>query len=155
MLEQVIYPTERKLLMPYKATVVDLPDLKLIVTRADEFPSGVQTAWDRVESRLSSLKGRKFYGVSRYEGSQLAYFAGVEPASDEEVTALGLPTMMIKGGKYARAKLLDWPNQTDKIGQIFSELMRDFPMDPNGWALEYYRSQSELHLLIPLAEPKA
>jgi hypothetical protein len=141
--------------MPYKATIVDLPDLRLMVTRADEFPSGVQTAWDRLESRLSSLKGRKFYGVSRYEGSQMAYFAGVEPASDEEVTALGLPTMIIKGGKYARAKLLDWPKHTDKIGQIFSELTRDFPMDPNGWALEYYRSQSELHMLIPLAEPKA
>ena len=140
--------------MPNKVTIVDLPDLRLMVTRADQFPSGVQTTWDRLESRLSSLKGRKFYGISRYEGSQLVYFAGVEPASDEEVAALGLPTMMIKGGKYARAKLLDWPNHTDKIGQIFSELTRDFTMDPNGWALEYYRSQSELHLLIPLAEPK-
>lgn len=141
--------------MPYKATIVDLPDLRLMVTRADEFPSGVQTTWDRLESRLSSLKGRRFYGVSYYEGSQLAYFAGVEPASDEGVQALGLPTMMIKGGKYARAKLSDWPNHTDKIGQIFSELIRDFPVDQNGPALEYYRSQSELHLLIRLAGPKA
>ena len=141
--------------MPYKATIVDFPDLRLMVTRADEFPSGIKAAWGRLESKLSWLKGRKFYGASRYEGSQMAYFAGVVPASEEEVKALGLPTMMIKGGKYARAKLLDWPNNADKIGQIFSELMRDFPMDPNGWALEYYRSQSELHLLIPLAGPKA
>ena len=140
--------------MPYKATIVDLPDLRLMVTRADEFPSGVQTAWDRLESRLSSLKGRKFYGVPRYEGSQLAYFTGVEPASDEEVTALGLPTMMIKGGKYARAKLLDWRNHTSEIKQIFDKLTQEFPMDPDGWALEYYRSQSELHLLIPLASPQ-
>jgi DNA gyrase inhibitor GyrI len=141
--------------MAYKATVVDLPDLRLMVVRADEFPSGLQAAWDRLESRLSSLKGRKFYGVSRDEGSKLAYFAGVVPTSDEEVQALGFPTMMIRGGKYARAKLSDSPSHTDKIGQIFGELTRDFPMDPNGWALEYYRSQSELHLLIPLAGPKA
>ena len=138
----------------YKATIVDLPDLRLMVVRADEFPSGIKTAWDRLESRLSSLKGRKFYGVSRDEASQVAYFAGVVPESDEEVQSLGLPTMMIKGGKYARAKLLDWSNHTDKIGQIFSELMRDFPMDPDGWELEYYRSQSELHLFIPLASPQ-
>ncbi|OGN97244.1 MAG: hypothetical protein A2Z77_06680 [Chloroflexi bacterium RBG_13_51_36] len=141
--------------MPYKATIVDLPDLRLMVSRASEFPGGLKAAWDGLESRLSSLKGRKFYGVSRYEGSQVAYFTGVEPLSDEEVTALGLPTMMVKGGKHARAKLLDWPNHTDKIGQIFGELTRDFPMDPTGWALEYYRSQSELHLLMPLAGPKA
>jgi hypothetical protein len=141
--------------MPYKATIVDLPDLRLMVVRADEFPSGIKTAWDRLESNLSSLKGRKFYGVSRCEGSQMAYFAGVEPTSNEEVTALGLPTMTIKGGKYARAKLSDWSDHTDKIGQIFSELMRDFPMAPDGWALEYYRSQSEVRLLVPLAAPKA
>lgn len=141
--------------MAYTATIVDLPDLRLMVVRADEFPSGIKTAWDKLESRLPSLKGRKFYAVSRDEGSQVAYFAGVVPVSDEEITALGFPTMMIKGGKYARAKLLDWSNHTEKIGQIFGELMRDFPMDPDGWALEYYRSQSELHLLIPLARPKA
>jgi hypothetical protein len=140
--------------MPYKATIVDLPDLRLMVSRADEFPSGLQAAWDRLESRLSSLKGRKFYGVSRYEGSQLAYFAGVVPAGDQEVQALGLPVMTIKGGKYARAKLLDWRSHTGEIKQIFNELTRDFPMDPDGWALEYYRSQSELHLLIPLATPQ-
>lgn len=152
--KHVIHPIERRLLMTQKATIVDLPDLRLMVVRADEFPGGIKTAWDRLESRLSSLKGRRFYGVSRDEGSQVAYFAGVVPTSDEEVTQLGFPTMMIKGGKYARAKLLDWSSQTEKIGQIFSELIRNFPMDPNGWALEYYRSQSELHLLIPLATPQ-
>lgn len=140
--------------MAYKATIVDLPDLKLMVVRADEFPSGLQAAWDGLESRLSSLKGRKFYGVSRYEGSQMAYFAGVVPVSDQEVQALGLPTMTIKGGKYARAKLLDWHNHTSEIKQIFDKLTQEFPMDPDGWALEYYRSQSELHLLIPLASPQ-
>ena len=137
--------------MPYKATIVDLPDLNLMVVRADGFPSGIKTAWDTLESRLSSLKGRKFYGVSRCEGSKVAYFAGVVPVSDQEVQALGLSTMTITGGEYARAKLLDWSDHTEKIGQVFSELMRDFPMDPDGWALEYYRSQSELHLLVPLA----
>ncbi len=141
--------------MPYKAMIVDLPDLRLMVTRADEFPGGIKTAWNRLESRLSALKRRKFYGVTCCADSQLVYFAGVVAASDEEVTALGLPTMTIRGGKYARAKLLDRPNHTDKIGQILSKLMRDSPTDPNEPTLEYYRSQSELHLLIPLAEPNA
>jgi hypothetical protein len=139
--------------MPHKATIVELPDLKLMVVRAEEFPSGLKTAWDGLESKLSSLKGRKFYGASRYEGSEMVYFAGVVPAGDEEVAALGLPTMTIKGGKYTRAKLLDWSKHTDEIGPIFDELTQEFPMAPNGWVLEYYRSQSELHLLVPLAEP--
>ncbi len=49
-------------------------------------------------------------------------------------------------------KLMDWPNHVDEIGAIFDELMRNFPMAPNAPTLEYYRSQSELHLLVPLAE---
>ena len=94
--------------MPNKAMIVDLPDVNLVVSRADEFPSGIKAAWDRLESKLPSLKGRKFYGLTVCEGSQLAYFAGLEPVNDEEVASLGLPTMMIKGGKYARGKLFDW-----------------------------------------------
>jgi len=50
--------------MAHKATTVDLPNIGLMVIRADEVPSGLQTAWDRLELRISSLKGRKFYGVS-------------------------------------------------------------------------------------------
>ena len=141
--------------MQHKATIVDVPDLKLMVVRADEFPRGIQAAWDNLESKLSSLKGRKFYGVARYEGSQEVYYAGVVAAGDEEAAALGFPTMMIKGGKYARVKLSDWRDDTDKIAPIFEELVRDFPVVPNGPQLEYYRSQSELHLLVPLAEPEA
>ena len=141
--------------MAHRATIVDIPALKLMVVRAEEFPSGLKTAWDGLESRLLSLKGRRFYGVSRYEGSQMVYFAGVVPASDEEVATLGLPTISAKGGKYARTKLMDWPKHTDEIGPIFSELTQEFPMALDGWVLEYYRSQSELHLLIPLATSKA
>lgn len=146
---------ERRLITPYKATIVDLLNIQLVVSRADEFPGGIKAAWDRLESKLSSLKGRKFYGLTVCEGSHLAYFAGLVPVSDAEVSSLGFPTMMIKGGKFARAKLFDWSNHTDEIGKIFDELMRDFPMDPNGPTVEYYRSQSELHLLIPLAKPEA
>lgn len=140
--------------MPYKATIVDLTDVNLVVSRADEFPSGIKAAWDRLESKLPSLKGRKFYGLTICEGSQLAYYAGVQPVNDEEVASLGFPTMMIKGGKYARVKLFDWQNHTDKIGEIFGQLMEDFQLDPNGGSVEYYRSQSELHLLMRLAQTK-
>lgn len=141
--------------MTCKATIVDLPDIQLAVSRADEFPGGIKAAWDRLESKLPSLKGRRFYGLTVCEGSQLAYFAGVMPVSDEEVASLGFPTTTLKGGKYARVKVLDWPNHTEEIGRIFDELMREYPMDPNGPSVEYYRSHSELHLLIPLAKAGA
>ncbi len=79
----------------------------LVVSRADEFPSGVEAAWDRPESKLGSLIDRTFYGVTLCEGSQLVYFAGLEPVNGEDVSSLGFPAMMMKGGEYARARLFD------------------------------------------------
>jgi len=137
--------------MPYKATIVELPDVNLVVSRAERFPEGIEAAWKTLESKLISLKGRKFYGLTVCEGDRLAYFAGVETADDEETARLGLPAMAIKGGRYARAKLTDWQDHKDEIGRIFDQLMRDYDMDPDGASIEFYRSQSELHLLIPLA----
>lgn len=137
--------------MKYKATIVDLPDVNLGVSRADKFPEGIMAAWETLESKLPSLKGRRFYGLTVCEGDGLAYFAGVETADDEEIARLGLPAMAIKGGRYARAKLTDWQNHKDEIGKVFDQLMQDYDMDPNGASIEFYRSQSELHLLIALA----
>ncbi len=138
--------------MKYKASIVDQPDIKLIVCRATEFPTGIKDSWDRLESKLASLKGRKFYGLTFMEDGQLVYYAGLEPLDDGEISALGFPTMTLKGGKYARVKLMDWNNHTDQIGEIIDELMENYKKDPNGPSVEFYRSQSELHLMIPLSE---
>jgi hypothetical protein len=47
---------------------------------------------------------------------------------------------------------MDWNNHADEIGPIFDELMGTYKKDPSGPTVEFYRSQSELHLMIPLAE---
>jgi hypothetical protein len=51
-----------------------------------------------------------------------------------------------------RTKLTDWNNHADEIGPIFDELMETYKKDPAGPTVEFYRSQSELHLMIPLAQ---
>jgi hypothetical protein len=52
--------------------------------------------------------------------------------------------MVLKGGKYARVKLLDWNKHADEIGGIFDELMEKYKKDPNGPTVEFYRSHTEL-----------
>ena len=136
--------------MNYKATVIEQPDIQLVVCRAKEFPAGIKDSWDQLESRLPSLKGRKFYGLTFMENDQLAYYAGLEPLNEEEIASLGFPILTLKGGKYARVKLMDWNEHTDQISEIFGELMKQYKKDPSGPTVEFYRSQSELHLLIPL-----
>ena len=131
-------------------TLLNLPDIQLVVCRATEFPAGIKAAWDLLESKLPSLRGRKFYGLTFWEDGQLVYYAGLEPQDEDEIARLGFPTMTLRGGKYARVKLLDWTKHADEIGEIFGELMEQFKKDPAGPTVEFYRSQSELHLMIPV-----
>ncbi|MBC7257627.1 MAG: GyrI-like domain-containing protein [Chloroflexi bacterium] len=137
--------------MNYRATVVTMPALLLAVCRAHTFPEGIKDAWNRLEAAKPSLKGRRFYGLTVCEGDKLAYYAAVEVTHDEEAAALGFPVLRVKGGPCARVKLRDWPKHVDEIGDIFADLMRRFTMAPDAPTVEYYRSQSELHLLLPLA----
>lgn len=139
--------------MTIKTATVQMPDLQLSVVRAqrDGQPE-IAAAWQTLESRLASLKGRKFYGVCTDEQAGMVYYAGLEPLDANEMAALGFPTLFVKGGKYARAKLLDWHNHTDQIGAIVENIESTFSTDRTRPVLEYYRSHSELHILVPLAE---
>jgi hypothetical protein len=136
--------------MKHSITVVNQPDIELVVCRANEFPAGIKHSWERLESKLPSLKGRTFYGLTFFEDGHLVYYAGLQPVDTAEVAALGFPTMKLKGGKYARVKLMDWTQHADEIGSIFDELMEAYKKDPDGPTVEFYRSQSELHLMIPI-----
>jgi predicted transcriptional regulator YdeE len=137
--------------MELKATTVQMPDLHLVVVRAshDREPE-IKTAWRTLESKLPSLKGRKFYGVCCKEGSGFAYYAGLEPVDTKEIELLGFSTLTVKGGKYARVRLSDWHNHTDQIGPTIDDLHKTFRTDPDRPVIEHYRSHSELHLLAPL-----
>jgi predicted transcriptional regulator YdeE len=130
-----------------------MPDLHLVVVRAarDQGPD-IKAAWQTLEAKLSSLKGRKFYGVCQPEESETVYYAGLEPLDAKEIESLGFSTLTVKGGKYARVKLADWHEHTDQIPGIFDELEKTFATDLHRPVFEYYRSHSELHLLAPLSE---
>jgi predicted transcriptional regulator YdeE len=141
--------------MTLKTTTVQMPDLSLIVVRSDQDRQPeIKAAWQKLESRLPSLKGRKFYGVCCREESRTVYYAGLEPLDAEEITRLGLPTLLVKGGKYVRARISDWPKHVDRIGAIFDDLQRTFKTDPDRPVIEHYRSHTELDLLAPLAGEK-
>ena len=138
--------------MKQNITLLNLPDIQLVVCRATEFPAGIKAAWDKLESKLASLRGRKFYGLTFREDGQMIYYASLEPQDEDEIARLGFSTITLRGGKYGRVKLLDWTKHADEIGELFGELMEQFKKDPTGPTVEFYRSQSELHLMIPVVE---
>jgi hypothetical protein len=139
-----------------RITIVEIPSIHLVVCRAEaDRGDEIKAAWRQLESKLPTLKGRKFYGLSYTEASGPAYYAGVEPLDAGEAAALGFPTLVLNGGKYARVKLKDWTKHTEEIPTIFDQLDQAVQRDPARPAVEFYRSQSELHLLVPVADDQA
>jgi hypothetical protein len=108
---------------------------------------GASGAFDRLEARLPSLKGRKFYGTM-LNGEYRACVA-LEPG--DSPAAMGLETWTIPGGAYVRRKLPDWPEHVEEIGQIFGALAAEHPRDPARPNVEFYRSQKELLLFMAVA----
>ena len=108
---------------------------------------GAAEAFDRLEARLPSLKGRKFYGTM-LNGEYRACVA-LEP--QDRPAAMGLGTWTIPGGAYVRRKLPDWPEHVAEIGQIFGTLAAEHPRDPARPNVEFYRSQKELLLFMAVA----
>ena len=114
--------------------------------RGRPIPEQAPEAFRRLESKLPSLKGRRFYGVELDD----EYRGCVGIIENDDLSSLPHPTWVIPGGKYVRRKIKNWEENTDLIGPAFEELHRENDTDPSRPYIEYYRSQRELFLMIPV-----
>lgn len=126
----------------------ELQDIKIMYIAATGGLAGVKDVWEKLESKIGSLKGRKFYGA--YFNATGEYRACVAMNEDDGPAALGLDVGVIPRGKYAEAKLQDWPSNTHRIPEIFAELASSHDVDSSRPSIEFYRSQRELILLLPI-----
>lgn len=127
---------------------VILEPTKVMYLEAEGGLSGVKQSWEKLESRLSSLKGRKFYGT--YEMKDKIYRACVAIQNKEEPRALNLAIWTIPGGKYLKEKIIGWSKRTEIIGETFNSMASDHDPDPSRPSIEFYRSQDEVILLLPI-----
>ena len=127
--------------------VVTLDDVKVMYVASANGPQGAGEAFDSLEARLPSLKGRKFYGTLLHG----EYRACVAIEAPDAPAAMGLETWTIPGGAYVRRKLPDWPEHITEIGQIFGALAAEHLRDPARPNVEFYRSQKELLLFMAVA----
>jgi len=124
--------------------LVTLEEIKVMFVVSPSGPQGAGEAFDRLEARLPSIKGRKFYGAM-LNGEYRACVA-LEP--QDAPAAMGLETWTIPGGAYARRKLPRWSERLPEIGKIFGVLAAEYPRDPARPNVEFYRSQKELLLFM-------
>lgn len=133
-------------------TTTQLDEIRVMYVVAVGGPTGAKEAFDRIESKLPSLKGRRFYGTLLCR----EYRACVAIREGDDPEKLGLAVDVIPGGLYARDKVADWNKQVDRIGAMFDAMAERHPRDSARPSIEFYRSEQELILLLPiLVDPQA
>lgn len=139
--------------MDYKASLVSRDETAVIAVEAASFPDGISEAWKRLETLYPPRKGRRFYGLTRFENGELRYFAAVVPPIEQEAVPTGFVRLTVQSGLYARVKLEGWTERTGEFSNVFDYLMECFEFSPGGYSVEFYRSQREAHLMIPVMTP--
>lgn len=108
-----------------------------------------QRAFSELESRLGTLRGRRFFGVFNPASSE--YLACVQRKDGDDADTLGLQQTVIPGGVYLRATITGQPPALyAQIGPVFDELEKQEPPDPTRPLIEFYRRHNEVDLLVPV-----
>ena len=133
-----------------ETSYVELQGIPVLRVKADMKGKGPKVAFDLLESKLPTIKGRKFYGTFQFTPEGEEYYACVVRIDTDDPEMMQLETGLIPGGWYARSKLIDWEKNLSKLPSLFEEMARTHDVDPKRPSLEFYRSQAEMHLFLPV-----
>jgi hypothetical protein len=131
-------------------TYVELQEMPVLRVKADMKGKGPKAAFTLLESRLPTLRGRKFYGTFQLTPDGEEYHACVVRIDTDDPEKMQLERGVIPGGWYTRGKLMDWEKNLSKLAGLFEEMAHSHDVDPKRPSLEFYRSQAEMHLFLPV-----
>jgi hypothetical protein len=118
--------------------------------KSPDGPSSAEDTFRRLESHLSSLKGRKFYGLSKLENGNLTYLACVNMEKDDDGDINGGQIIILEKGTYVREKISDWKKNLEQIPAVIDRVAAESTVNSERYVIEFYRSERELFLLIPI-----
>ena len=118
-------------------------EVPVLFVRASGGPAGAPGAFEKLESRLPTLRRRKFFATCR--GAD--YRACVKLEEDDDPEAWGLEVGVIPGGVYAKRRLDGGPRD---IAPTFDAMAREFPQDTSRPCIEFYRRHDDVVLFLPV-----
>lgn len=133
-----------------KTKTVELSSILTMSVKVEKFPEDVKGAFSSLEKKLHSKSGRQFFGAANVGQNDIDYQACLVQKDKFEHIVLGLQNYIIPGGKYVTNKLVNWRRNTHLIKEMFGEMEHKFRFDVNRPQLEYYKSNRELILMLPI-----
>ncbi|MDT4987322.1 MAG: hypothetical protein QOI74_1416 [Micromonosporaceae bacterium] len=129
---------------------VDRIETPVMFVSAPDESDEIGPAWDRLESAIGSLRGRRFFGVFDDSG---IYRCCVQARPDDDSVRLGLDSGVIPGGRYLCATVrAPQPAAYALITPTFHELRDNSERDSTRPSIEYYRRHDRIDLLMPVPD---
>ncbi len=126
-------------------------DIPVSCVRAASFPQGVEAAHTRLHSLFPSSDKRTFYGISYSDGKGgIIYKAAAQQLDENEAKQYGLETFVIRKGEYMSELLLNFCEDPAIVGKTFQQLLALPELDPQGYCLEIYLSDTDMRCMVPL-----
>ncbi|HET7901259.1 MAG TPA: hypothetical protein VFL59_08730 [Candidatus Nanopelagicales bacterium] len=114
-----------------------------------DVPDEVPSSFPALEARVGSLRGRRF--LAAFSPEEGWYRACVQSRPDASEAESSLPEMEVPGGAYLRVRLRGEPPALyDEIAPAFRLLEDSAERDPTRPALELYRREGEVDVLMPV-----
>ncbi|MDG4824074.1 GyrI-like domain-containing protein [Asanoa sp. WMMD1127] len=127
---------------------VERADTPVMFIAARDESDEIGPAWDRLESIVGSLRGRRFFGVFDDSG---VYRCCVQVRDGDDASALGLESAVIPGGSYLCATLRGpQPEAYSLLTPTHDELRRRGERDATRPSIESYRRHDRIDVLMPV-----
>jgi len=129
---------------------VTLEPVHVICVKAVGGTKGADEAFKRLESKIPTMRGRRFYGTFNPFTDECRVC--VQVREEEDAESMGLEDWTIPGGMYARQRVMDWNSKLPELPQIFMKFAEGKKVDRSRPSVELYRSQKELIIFLPVLE---
>ena len=126
-------------------------DVKIFGSKIEDFPNGIQEAFDELIKKTGDDAGkRNYYGVSEMIDGKIIYMAAAEEKISGEAEKYNYNSSIIEKGEYLVSALNDWKNKTTCIKDICHELVQDNRTDKTKPCIEWYKNGNEMWCMIKI-----
>ncbi len=126
-------------------------DITVFCITADFAPDAILKAHQKLHALIPYTKERRYFGVScPNEQGVIIYDAAAEELVPGEGKKLVLKTLVLKKGNYTSMVLKDYKKNIAGISEVFSKLLHNKNIDPQGYCVEWYLNDDDLRCMVRL-----
>ena len=128
-------------------------DIQIFYVTAKSYPEGILAAHQQLHAMVPFSYERKYFGLSRPENNGgIVYRAATEETFEGEAEKYNCETLTIKKGQYLSLVISNYRQVLPSIGIAFQKLLSQPNIDPQGYCIEWYISETDVNCLVRLKD---